>query len=589
MYSEILKDAVYSYGPKPEEYKNYLDNIKTICLDTKKSLIETAILEKRTYEFLTDIFGKYDRITFDLETPKSEHNSDIFKRVKEELNKKDFDIEENQYVEGSCFSLKEGDDRKYKIGRILNRFKLFSLEKEFAKDPARASSKEDYSITLSINPLDVLLMSTGRGWYSCMNYSNIYSTNPINLFRSGCMIAYLHKKTDDNITNPSGRILFKVYHGIYKNRRIAIFGTDSKVYGTMNKNQSEFIRNVVEHINKNIISKNDVFSFVATMTNESYNDYEKREIEILPSIHRMFEEENLFEKIDKKIFLKQINGLKNSIEKNKAIEIIKRNRGVITVKDNIPDYYFDSDEEFYKEYLLENLYKKKVYIKDGFSLDDFKKNVIQDIITSNLTRRSKPKILIDLFRFDIEPPKNLLIKSALENKSLFYTVFSPYSETAKKYINFSDKEIENKIEYKIKCEPYDKDLMDYYDEETILNYFEFLLNFKSKNKNYKIWLFEYFYEISKKRSDIFIKIKNMDGYKKMYDTLHSFHRILLTKQSSSLVPDNIQEVFTLYELGEFEKFRNYSCIGYPTTRQTVLHYSYYDINRYRSETLDLRR
>ena len=67
-------------------------------------------------------------------------------------------------------------------------------------------------VCISRHPYDIAGMSTGRGWRSCMNLIdgeyNYYVESSI---MAGALIAYLIKDDDENINNPTSRLLIKPY------------------------------------------------------------------------------------------------------------------------------------------------------------------------------------------------------------------------------------------------------------------------------------------------------------------------------------------------------------------------------------------
>ena len=132
----------------------------------------------------------------------------------------------DDYVNG--YAVDSTGRRRVKIGKLLPP----ELQADFANDKNRQGAKNAAQggfCVISRHPYDVAGMSTGRGWYSCMNVitgsNKEYVERDVN---EGSIIAYLVDKNDKNITNPKARILMRVY--VAENGKRGLFPVGT--YGT---------------------------------------------------------------------------------------------------------------------------------------------------------------------------------------------------------------------------------------------------------------------------------------------------------------------------------------------------------------------
>jgi len=151
------------------------------------------------------------------------------------------------YAKGLCQPASGGNQQK--IGRVLQSF-LTNIEKaqhegkpyfedvdyvremikNFNTSQARAGGKGDYSIVISQNPKDVAMMSTDRGWTSCMELGK--GSHHQDVFcevAEGGLVAYLIKSSDMEITKPAARIHIRRFDDSF-GRSLAI--PEDAVYGT---------------------------------------------------------------------------------------------------------------------------------------------------------------------------------------------------------------------------------------------------------------------------------------------------------------------------------------------------------------------
>lgn len=118
--------------------------------------------------------------------------------------------------------------RRQKMGKFLNGLKEYVdchdlketvLLDAFCSDPIRlgrniqeAVSKKQLMVCISNHIYDIVGMSTGRDWTSCMNiYSGDNAWYIHEDLKHGTMVAYIIDENDRNIQHPYGRVLLKPY------------------------------------------------------------------------------------------------------------------------------------------------------------------------------------------------------------------------------------------------------------------------------------------------------------------------------------------------------------------------------------------
>ncbi|GAB5388714.1 MAG: hypothetical protein Alpg2KO_16820 [Alphaproteobacteria bacterium] len=107
------------------------------------------------------------------------------------------------YIAGTCV-----DDRNQtrRIGRVLPNEDYKSI---FANDPERQGG--NLMLVISRHPYDLIRMSTGRGWQSCMSRGGVYSDYLPKEVAAGSMVAYLAKPSDPELMDPLARVTIKPY------------------------------------------------------------------------------------------------------------------------------------------------------------------------------------------------------------------------------------------------------------------------------------------------------------------------------------------------------------------------------------------
>jgi hypothetical protein len=136
---------------------------------------------------------------------------------------------------------KEGDKRPFKIGKLLQRFSP-SLKPEYDIDKDKALST-DHKIVISRHPYDIIGMTTGREWNSCMDIENGMNKRYVNEdIKQGTLIAYVIDKDDTNINKPINRLLIKPFTD---KEGHTILDIDHKVYKAEGIKEISGFRDVV--------------------------------------------------------------------------------------------------------------------------------------------------------------------------------------------------------------------------------------------------------------------------------------------------------------------------------------------------------
>lgn len=139
------------------------------------------------------------------------------------------------------------------IQSILTKYKKPELEKLFVKDQ-KESKSNTYQIVISRHAYDILGMSTGRDWSSCMKiggHENYCKYLPMDI-KEGTLVAYMIKSTDRNITKPVARLSIRPY---INNQGDIAFGEANRVYhdgldDNMTKKFEQILGNYLRQINE---------------------------------------------------------------------------------------------------------------------------------------------------------------------------------------------------------------------------------------------------------------------------------------------------------------------------------------------------
>lgn len=264
-------------GPNFKNSKEYFEKFGN---RTNESTIEVItnmiIMNFYNHVYLNKFFGKNDRITFRPEDKEETPTSETEKEVRKFLETIGMTID--SYIQGTCsFIDKEKDNRQYKIGRILTRNKQDSMSVMFQNDNTRQSTKSPYFLTISRNPFDISMMSTFRGWTSCMSIGSYNSQYVSNDLTRGTLIIYAHKEDDMDIISPMCRVLLKPYYYIHNNSRKVVYAVSARTYGQTPNHFIENANKICNELNFKLVNRN-TFVINADRCSTLYNDGENQSI-----------------------------------------------------------------------------------------------------------------------------------------------------------------------------------------------------------------------------------------------------------------------------------------------------------------------
>lgn len=130
----------------------------------------------------------------------------------------------NDYVNGIAVSPK---GRIVKLGKVLNEKNLA----HFVNDPLRALKEKKVKVVISRHPHDIIRMSLGRNWVTCMaNLQELESSITTEIL-NGTLVAYLVDVDDNNIQNPYSRCLITPYFKRTKTKKEVVL-KPIRYYGT---------------------------------------------------------------------------------------------------------------------------------------------------------------------------------------------------------------------------------------------------------------------------------------------------------------------------------------------------------------------
>jgi hypothetical protein len=131
----------------------------------------------------------------------------------------------------------------------INEHDKKDLLKVYSESRTSLKNIDNLSVVICRHPYDIIGMSTGRGWSTCIDLNDKkYNGNHLHGLRnkmiSGCLVAYLIRDDDRNINNPVSRIAINSYNGI------SLYN-DNKCYGTSVKEFIKFVNKwVFDYNNK---------------------------------------------------------------------------------------------------------------------------------------------------------------------------------------------------------------------------------------------------------------------------------------------------------------------------------------------------
>ncbi len=118
-----------------------------------------------------------------------------------------------------------------RIGKVLEKLGRSDLLKVYAESKSMNLKKTDnLLVAICRHPYDIIGMSTGRGWSTCLDlhdkkYGGYHLNGLEGYLNRGCLMAYLIRDNDLNINNPISRLI------IFNSSNILVI--DNKMYGTI--------------------------------------------------------------------------------------------------------------------------------------------------------------------------------------------------------------------------------------------------------------------------------------------------------------------------------------------------------------------
>lgn len=267
-------NGIRSKGPNLDQSMEKISKVRDISLDDKKfamSLISSG--DSKHYSLLDDIFGENnDRITWTVPNPQNVDKECIFRPfVAAKLSELGYTIID--YIKGTC----RKDNRITKIGKVLTKANVDpEIINGFSNSSQRMNSNKDLiSVTLSRNPFDIVAMSTGRGWRSCMSMDRGNRHYVGADIMNDTMIVYYHKPDDMDINEPFGRNLIKKYQDFsFETMKNLVFYKHEKIsYGSVSEKVGEFARLICDRINDHINRDNDIQKITGLIGSGVYCDY----------------------------------------------------------------------------------------------------------------------------------------------------------------------------------------------------------------------------------------------------------------------------------------------------------------------------
>ena len=234
----VLKEAV-SYSVSKEYLKierspEAESRVKSI-FGKLKSLPNASQLDKRGW-----------RIAF----PYAEDSTEF--EIQSILEPYDFSIK--NYKDGLALDTKS--NKEIAIGKALNKISKKEpdakelLDRYAAIKGKGATNKdEDLMIVFSSAKYDIIGMSTGREWRSCMNVIDGGNKNYVKLdIKEGSIVCYLTTIGDTNLKKPLGRVLIKPYLNT-ENKEDVILYAELRTYGSI-PNPDKFMDEIDDYMEK---------------------------------------------------------------------------------------------------------------------------------------------------------------------------------------------------------------------------------------------------------------------------------------------------------------------------------------------------
>ena len=193
-------------------------------------------------------------------------NSSTASCIKITLEANGYEI--TDYIHGYAKVKGDTKNQKLRIGKILSGLGETSILESFKTDDIRNIT--NLAVVVSRHPYDIVGMSTGRRWSSCMSEDSSNFTFVKTDIHMGTLIAYLVKKSDKNIKDPLGRLLFKKYEN---DAGFSYYSPASRVYGIDNFYFKRTCKKIAEELNRNAPES------IYTFPTHFYNDGEDSTID----------------------------------------------------------------------------------------------------------------------------------------------------------------------------------------------------------------------------------------------------------------------------------------------------------------------
>lgn len=336
-----------------------------------KNLLGGVRRSDRAINALNDMFEKLKSYSSEIKSSKRgerlfypigfnrtgrENNSDLMNEIDDVLSEMGYNIED--YILGTAYfeNVFTGvvDKRKFNIGKLLVKAGRKDLLDKFNGDPMRSSGKKTSGyIVFSKFPYDILGMSTGRGWNSCMNLEggerNEYIPMEVD---NGTFMAYLINPDDINIEKPIARIAIKPYENM-ENINDVLFVPNETVYGSAPILFYNTVHSIFNEIQKVKLGEFKLNSSV-------YNDN-------MPKYKSKWTDETL----------KQNPGMLLNMESSERVELLKKHPEYSRVIVNITG---DSINNFFTPETLVSLLKIHPKIIDDVDITKLPLNTIDKIV-----------------------------------------------------------------------------------------------------------------------------------------------------------------------------------------------------------------
>jgi hypothetical protein len=252
--------------------ENYINNILNILTEAKDYIkLTEAVPYSKAKEYLQierspeaesrikEVFGKLkslpnarqiDKRGWRIAFPYAEDSTEF--EIQSVLEPYNFSIKD--YEKGIALDTK--NNREISLGKALN---IVSKKESSAKDlidmyaaiksKGATNKDEDLMMVFSSAKYDIIGMSTGREWRSCMNVIDGDNNRYVKVdIKEGSIICYLTTISDTNLKKPLGRVLIKPYINSEDSKDLILYA-ELKTHGSI-PNPEKFIDEVDDYMEK---------------------------------------------------------------------------------------------------------------------------------------------------------------------------------------------------------------------------------------------------------------------------------------------------------------------------------------------------